>query len=45
ELVIDGGFHAYFGMYGEQAGDGIPAISCEEQICSASEKMISWMIE
>lgn len=32
EEVISGGCHAYFGMYGLQAGDGIPRISAEEQI-------------
>lgn len=32
ELIIDGGCHAYFGMYGPQDGDGTPAITNEEQI-------------
>lgn len=32
EKVIDGGCHAYFGMYGTQDGDGTPSIRCEEQI-------------
>lgn len=32
EVVIDGGCHAYFGMYGAQDGDGTPKISDEEQI-------------
>lgn len=32
EVIIDGGCHAYFGMYGVQDGDGTPAISNEEQI-------------
>ncbi|MBQ8260268.1 MAG: alpha/beta hydrolase [Clostridia bacterium] len=32
ETVIDGGCHAYFGMYGAQDGDGMPSISNEEQI-------------
>lgn len=32
EIVIDGGCHAYFGMYGAQDGDGIPTVSAEEQI-------------
>ena len=30
EVVIDGGCHAYFGMYGAQDGDGTPAISTVE---------------
>ena len=32
ELVIDGGCHAGFGLYGPQEGDGVPAITAEEQI-------------
>jgi pimeloyl-ACP methyl ester carboxylesterase len=32
EHVIIGGNHAYFGMYGEQDGDGEAIISNEEQI-------------
>ena len=32
EVILDGGCHAYFGMYGAQEGDGIPEISNEEQI-------------
>lgn len=32
EIIIDGGCHAYFGMYGAQKGDGTPKISNEEQI-------------
>ena len=32
EIIIDGGNHAYFGMYGEQDGDGTAYITNEEQI-------------
>ena len=32
EIVIEGGCHACFGMYGTQKGDGIPTISNAEQI-------------
>ncbi len=32
EEIIDGGCHAYFGMYGAQDGDGEPGITNEEQI-------------
>lgn len=32
ELVIAGGCHAGFGMYGPQAGDGVPTITPEQQI-------------
>lgn len=39
EVVIDGGCHAGFGMYGAQDGDGIPTISNEEQILLTAEKI------
>lgn len=32
EIIIDGGCHAYFGMYGAQDGDGTPTITNKEQI-------------
>lgn len=32
EIIIPGGCHAYFGMYGEQEGDGVPTITNEDQI-------------
>ncbi|MBQ8689694.1 MAG: alpha/beta hydrolase [Clostridia bacterium] len=32
ERVIEGGCHAYFGMYGAQDGDGTPTLTPEEQI-------------
>ncbi len=32
EITIEGGCHAYFGMYGLQKGDGTPLISADEQI-------------
>ena len=31
EFVIEGGNHAYFGMYGEQSGDGTADISVIDQ--------------
>ncbi len=37
EEIIDGGCHAYFGMYGEQDGDGTPTIENEEQIKKTAE--------
>ena len=37
EEIIDGGCHAYFGMYGEQEGDGTPTITNEEQIKKTAE--------
>ena len=32
EIEIEGGCHAYFGMYGAQDGDGTPTVSAAEQI-------------
>ena len=37
ELVIEGGCHAYFGMYGAQDGDGTPRITNTEQILRTAE--------
>ena len=37
EIVIEGGCHAYFGMYGAQDGDGAPSISNSEQILRTAE--------
>ena len=37
EIVIEGGCHAYFGMYGAQDGDGTPSITNEEQILQTAE--------
>ncbi|MBQ7956436.1 MAG: alpha/beta hydrolase [Clostridia bacterium] len=39
EFVIDGGCHAYFGIYGEQAGDGKATITAPEQILITAEKI------
>ena len=43
EFVIDGGCHAYFGMYGAQKGDGTPAITNEEQIRITVENIVKIM--
>ncbi|MBR4039225.1 MAG: alpha/beta hydrolase [Clostridia bacterium] len=43
ETVIDGGCHAYFGMYGQQDGDGMPAITNEEQIRLTVESIVKVM--
>ena len=43
EIVIDGGCHAYFGMYGAQDGDGTPTISNKEQIILTAENIIKIM--
>lgn len=39
EFVIDGGCHAYFGVYGHQDGDGTPTISNNEQISITAKKL------
>ena len=41
EVVIEGGCHAYFGMYGAQDGDGTPTISNHEQIRLTAEYIIN----
>ena len=43
EIVIDGGCHAYFGMYGAQDGDGVPSISNAEQIRITAEYITQMM--
>ena len=40
EIVIDGGCHAGFGHYGAQDGDGIPAISSDEQIVRTVDEIL-----
>jgi hypothetical protein len=43
EFVIDGGCHAYFGMYGSQDGDGTPEITNKEQIRITVENIVKIM--
>ncbi len=43
ERVLQGGCHAYFGMYGAQEGDGIPTLSNREQIRQTVEAITAWM--
>lgn len=45
EVIIDGGCHAYFGMYGQQEGDGSPAISNEEQTMTATDAIVKMIGE
>lgn len=40
EVIINGGCHSYFGMYGMQEGDGIPSITNEEQINQTVDAII-----
>ena len=43
EVIIDGGCHAYFGMYGAQDGDGTPSISNEEQIALTVDAVLEFV--
>lgn len=43
EVVIDGGNHAYFGLYGEQDGDGTASVTPVEQIAQTAEAILSVM--
>ncbi|MBP3347962.1 MAG: alpha/beta hydrolase [Clostridia bacterium] len=43
EYVIDGGCHAYFGMYGAQNGDCTPTVTNEEQIRLTAERIVIMM--
>lgn len=43
EIVIEGGCHAYFGMYGAQDGDGVPAITNEEQIVKTADAIVGFI--
>lgn len=44
EHVLEGGCHAYFGSYGAQKGDGMPAITAQEQMWQTAE-LIETFIE
>lgn len=45
EYVIDGGCHAYFGVYGYQEGDGTPTISNQQQIELTAQQLADWIAE
>ena len=42
EYIIDGGCHAYFGVYGNQAGDGTPTIGNARQINLTADAVAKW---
>jgi len=44
ELIIDGGCHAYFGMYGSQDGDGVPSISQTDQIIQTADAISNFIL-
>ena len=43
EFVIDGGNHAFYGVYGTQNGDGKATITNEEQIKITAQKIIEFI--
>ncbi len=43
EVIIEGGCHAYFGMYGNQKGDGTPTITAFEQISLTSDYIFDFV--
>ena len=43
EIVLEGGCHAQYGSYGPQDGDGIPTISCEEQVRQTVEAIVAFV--
>lgn len=45
ELVIEGGNHAYFGMYGEQEGDGEAKITPDAQITLTATKIAEFILK
>ena len=45
EVVINGGNHAQFGDYGEQAGDGKATITAEEQQRQTAEEIVKFFVK
>ncbi len=43
EYEIEGGCHAYFGVYGMQEGDGTPTISNKDQIEITVQQIVQWL--
>ncbi len=43
EIEIEGGCHAYFGVYGEQNGDGTPTLTAEQQITLSADYAAAFM--
>ncbi|MBP3371735.1 MAG: alpha/beta hydrolase [Clostridia bacterium] len=43
EVIIDGGCHAGFALYGPQEGDGTPSISSEEQILLTAQTIAEFI--
>lgn len=45
EYVIEGGNHAYFGMYGKQSGDGKATITNVDQITLTADYIVKFILE
>ncbi len=45
DIKLKGGCHAYFGMYGEQEGDGTATITNAEQIRKTSDRITNFIAE
>ncbi|MBQ8821289.1 MAG: alpha/beta hydrolase [Lachnospiraceae bacterium] len=45
EIILEGGCHAGFGMYGAQEGDGVPVLTAEEQIRETAELVAKMITE
>lgn len=43
EVILEGGNHAFFGVYGPQKGDGTASISNLEQIAQAAERIVEFV--
>ena len=43
EIIIENGCHAYFGSYGEQAGDGTAQITPQQQWEATVEHIVQWI--
>ena len=45
EIVLEGGCHAGFGLYGPQKGDGAPAITAQEQIQQTAQAICAFVMQ
>ena len=45
EIELNGGNHAQFGDYGEQAGDGKATITAEEQQRQTAEEIVNFFVK
>lgn len=45
EVILAGGNHAFFGVYGPQEGDGEATISNQDQIIAAAERIVEFVMK